>query len=298
LPASAALPVVTLGPLAFPAGVIALLAGAIAALAVGGWFQRRGGVSVESMLWWLLALALLGARAAFVLRWWPDYLAHPRDLLNIRDGGFLALPALLVLALATGLAAWRRVPLRTPLTWSVAAGVLVWGFVSLVALRLETATTAPMPALVLQDLDGRPVNLHELRGRPLVINLWATWCGPCRRELPTLAQAQKRMPDVRFVFANQGESAAVVRAFLDAQKLGLDHVLIDDSMQLSQHYNTRAYPTTLFLDAQGHLRDTHTGELSAATLAESLGHVAARDSRTLGSPAPSRPSTPPHPEGS
>lgn len=271
-----ALAVVTLGPLAFPVDVVALLAGVIAAFLVGGWMQRRGRVSVEYALWLLLALTLLGARVGFVLRWWPDYVAHPLDMVNVRDGGFGLLPGLLVLAMAAGLLAWRRMPLRVPLAWSVGAGVLVWGFVSLVALRLEVATTVPLPALVLHDLDGREVKLQDLLGRPLVINLWATWCGPCRRELPALAQAQQRMPGVRFVFANQGESAGVVRTFVDTEQLRLDHVLLDDGMQLSQYYNARAYPTTLFLDAQGHLRDTHMGELSAATLAESLSHVIAR----------------------
>lgn len=274
--AGQALAVVTLGPLAFPVDVVALLAGVIAAFLVGGWMQRRGRVSVEYALWLLLALTLLGARVGFVLRWWPDYVAHPLDMVNVRDGGFGLLPGLLVLAMAAGLLAWRRMPLRVPLAWSVGAGVLVWGFVSLVALRLEVATTVPLPALVLHDLDGREVKLQDLLGRPLVINLWATWCGPCRRELPALAQAQQRMPGVRFVFANQGESAGVVRTFVDTEQLRLDHVLLDDGMQLSQYYNARAYPTTLFLDAQGHLRDTHMGELSAATLAESLSHVIAR----------------------
>ena len=274
--AGEALSVVTLGPLAFSTGVVALLAGTITAFLVGGWLQRRGRATVEPSLWWLLVLTLLVARAGFVLRRWPDYLAHPLDLVNVRDGGFLPLPAVLALAVATALVAWRRRSQRVPLAWSVGAGVLVWGFVSLVVLRLDAASTAPLPALVLQDLDGRPVKLQDLRGQPLVINLWATWCGPCRRELPTLAQAQQRMPGVRFVFANQGESAGVVRAFVDAQGLRLDHVLVDEGMQLSQHYNARAYPTTLFLDAQGHLRDTHMGELSAATLAESLSHVIAK----------------------
>ncbi len=269
--------VVTLGPLAFSAAVVALLAAVVTALLVGGWFQRRGRASVELVLWLLLALSLLGARVGFVLHRWPDYLAHPRDLVNVRDGGFLLLPGLLVLALAAALVAWRRRPMRVPLAWSVGAGVLVWGFISLVALRLEAASNAPLPALLLRDLDGRAVNLRDLRGQPLVINLWATWCGPCRRELPTLAQAQQRMPGVRFVFANQGESPGVVRTFIDARQLKLEHVLLDDGMQLSQHYNARAYPTTLFLDAQGHLRDTRLGELSAATLAESLSHVVAKD---------------------
>lgn len=274
--AASLLSVVTLGPLAFSNGMVALLVGVITAFLVGAWFQRRGRGSVEPSLWWLLVLTLLVARASFVLRRWSDYFVHPLDMLNVRDGGFLLLPALLALAIATALLAWRRRALRMPLAWSVGAGVLVWGIVSLVALRLDAASTPPLPALVLQDLDGRPVRLQDLRGQPLVINLWATWCGPCRRELPTLARAQQAMPGVRFVFADQGESAGVVRAFMDAQGLRLDHVLLDDGMRLSQYYGARAYPTTLFLDAQGHLRDTHMGELSTATLAESLSRVTAK----------------------
>ena len=265
----------TLGPLAFSAGIVAVLAGVVVTFLIAAWLQRRGGSPTERMLWLLLALALFAARAAFVLRWWPQYAAQPLSMLNLRDGGFSAWPGLLALAVAVALIAWRRPLLRAPVAWSVGGGVLVWGFASVVALRLGAASAAPMPDLLLRDADGQTVTLRDLRGKPMVLNLWATWCGPCRRELPVLARAQRQLPGVRFVFADQGESAVTVRTFLLAQKLQLDHVMIDDGMQLSQHYGARGYPTTLFLDAQGHLRDTHMGELSAATLAESLGHVTA-----------------------
>jgi thiol-disulfide isomerase/thioredoxin len=265
--------VVTLGPLAFSAGVVALLAGVIAAFAIDGWLRRRGRVSVESALWLSLLLALLVARAVFVQRWWPEYIAHPWSMLNLRDGGLLAWPGLLALAVTTALIAWRRPPWRETLAWSVCGGVLVWGFISLTVQQLEATTRVPLPTMVLRDMDGHSVALHDLHGKPTVINLWATWCAPCRREMPVLALAQQRMPDVRFVFADQGESADAVRAFLSVQKLQLDNVVIDGGMQLSQYYSVRGYPTTLFLDAQGHLRDVHMGELSAATLAESLGRV-------------------------
>lgn len=265
--------VVTLGPLAFSAGVIALLAGVIVAFAIDGWLRRRGRASVESALWPSLLLALLVARAAFVLRWWPEYAAHPWSMLNVRDGGLLAWPGLLALAVATALVAWRRPPWRQSLAWSVVGGVLAWGFVSLTVQRLEATTRMPLPGITLLDMDGQSIALGELRGKPVVVNLWATWCAPCRREMPTLERAQRQMPDVRFVFANQGESASAVREFLEAQNLQLDNVLIDGGMQLSQYYNVRGYPSTLFLDAQGQLHDIHMGELSAATLAESLGHA-------------------------
>lgn len=274
--------VVTLGPLAFSAGVIALLAGVIVAFAIDGWFRRRGRASAEPALWLALLLALVVARAVFVLRWWPEYIAQPSSMLNLRDGGFPALPGVLTLAVATALIAWRRPSWRKTLTWSVCGGVLAWGFINVTVQRLEAATGPPLPDIVLHDMKGDPVALHDLRGNPTVINLWAAWCEPCRREMPVLERAQQRMPGIRFVFVNQGESTGAVRTFLDAQKLQLDNVVIDGSMQLSQYYSMRGYPSTLFLDARGHLRNTHLGELSAATLAESLRHVTAAGSSDSG----------------
>lgn len=270
--------VVTVGPLALSAGLIALLAGVIVAFAIDGWFRRHGRASAEPALWLSLLLALVTARVAFVVRWWPEYVAQPSSMLNLRDAGFSALAGLLALVVTTALIAWRRPSWRRCLTWSVCGGVLVWGFISLTVQRLEAATRLPLPDITLRDMAGHPVALRNLRGKPTVINLWATWCAPCRHEMPVLERAQQQMPGVRFVFANQGESAATVRTFLSAQKLQLDHVVIDGSMQLSQYYSMRGYPSTLFIDAQGHLRDARMGELSAATLAASLGHVTASSS--------------------
>lgn len=264
---------VTLGPLAFSGAMLAVVAGTVTAFCIGSGLHRRGRASPEHALWLLLLLAVLAARAAYVVRWWPEYAAHPASIINLRDGGLSPWSGLVVLALGAMAIGWRRRPLRAPLVWSLLGGVMAWGFASLVVQRLAVSTNIPLPALVLHDLDGQPVPLRALSGRPTVINLWATWCGPCRREMPVLEAAQQRMPGVRFVFANQGESALQVRRFLGAEKLRLDHVLIDDGMQLSVRYNVRAYPATLFLDAQGHLRDSHMGELSAATLAESVGRL-------------------------
>ena len=264
---------VTLGPLAFSGAMLAVVAGTVTAFGIGSGLHRRGRASPERALWLLLLSAVLAARAAYVVRWWPEYAAHPVSIINLRDGGLSPWSGLVVLALGAMAIGWRRRPLRAPLVWSLLGGVVVWGFASLVVQRLAVSTNIPLPALVLHDLDGQPVPLRALSGRPTVINLWATWCGPCRREMPVLEAAQQRMPGVRFVFANQGESAVQVRRFLGAEKLRLEHVLIDDGMQLSVRYNVRAYPTTLFLDAQGYLRDSHMGELSAATLAESVGRL-------------------------
>ena len=254
--------------------MLTLLAGVMTALMIDGWRRRRGLASVEASLWLLLIIAVLSARIVFVWRWWPEYSAQPMSILNLRDSGLSAWSGLFALVVATTLIAWRRPLLRKALIWSVCGGVLVWGFANLTVQQLSAASLVPLPNIVLHDTGRHSIYLPEFKGKPTVINLWATWCGPCRREMPALARAQQQMPNVRFVFANQGESTAAVRSFLAEQKLQLDNVLVDDGMQLSQYYNARAYPTTLFLDAQGHLRDTHMGELSAATLAQSIGRIA------------------------
>ena len=264
-----------IGPLALSSALLALLFGVVAALAVAGFLARRGYADAGNALYLALGIGLLGARAAYVAGWWPQYAQQPGSMLNFRDGGFDPLAGALGLVVAALLIGWRRPPLRRPLAAGVTVGIAAWAFAGLVAYKLTANTRPGLPALLLSDLDGRDVALEKLRGQPTVINLWATWCGPCRREMPVLAEAQRTMPQVRFVFADQGESAAAVKHFMQVQRLALDHVLIDGNLQLSNHYGARGYPATLFLDADGRLRDMHIGELSRATLAERLQRIEA-----------------------
>jgi thiol-disulfide isomerase/thioredoxin len=128
----------------------------------------------------------------------------------------------------------------------------------------------PLPDITLADIDGRSVALAQLAGKPVVVNLWATWCPPCRREMPVLGAAQKRHPEVQFVFANQGERANTVRGYLSEQAFQLDYVLLDTNQEFSRLLGSGALPTTLFFDAGGRLVEQRMGELSAATLTQKL----------------------------
>lgn len=261
-----------IGPLLFSAAVLALLFGVLAGMGTNAFLRRRGYADVGNAALCALAASLVGARIAFVLRWWPQYAQDPWSMLNVRDAGFDVLAGVTVLALAGVLIGWRRPAWRRPLAAVLVVGALAWGLGSLAA-RALSASQQPLPALTLRDLRGHPVALQDLRGQPTVINLWATWCGPCRREMPMLARAQARMPHVRFVFADQGESIAAVQRYLELERLELGHVLLDPHMDVSTWYGARGYPTTLFIDAQGALRDTQVGELSAATLAAHLARI-------------------------
>ncbi len=114
------------------------------------------------------------------------------------------------------------------------------------------------------------MELEDYVGKPLVVNLWATWCPPCRREMPVLAEAQRDNPELTILFVNQGEGQGVVNQYLEAEALGLDNVLLDSSGRLGQHVGSMALPSTLFYDAEGRQVGSHLGELSRASLARAL----------------------------
>jgi thiol-disulfide isomerase/thioredoxin len=166
----------------------------------------------------------------------------------------------------------RRAALRKPLILGLAAGALVWGgMFGAILLMNNTA----LPKVSLTTLAGEPADLAALAaGKPMVINLWARLCFPCRRKMPVLAAAQKRETGVRFVFVNQGEDGTTAQHYLTAAQLDLANVLFDPGAGIGREVGSMALPTTLFYDASGRLIDTNLGELSAASLASKLNRLA------------------------
>jgi thiol-disulfide isomerase/thioredoxin len=156
-----------------------------------------------------------------------------------------------------------------PVLISALIGVLLWAGGGQV-LSAWQERQMPLPVLQVTDLQGGEVDLQQFRGKPLVLNLWATWCGPCRREMPVLAVAQQAHADVQFVFLNQGETLDEVQGFLASERLALGNVLLDDDTAASTVLGVQAYPSTLFFDADGRLRELHLGELTAAGLEHKL----------------------------
>ena len=259
---------VNIGPFALSGSLLLLLATALVAAGAGHLAGRRQKIGIGSVLGDMLLAGVLVARIAFVAFWFDLYRSTPLSMLDIRDGGFMIGPGI---AAALLIALWRggrHPPLRKPLGVGLAAGALVWG-ASFGALRMTEPPA--LPTLSLTSLAGDPVTLAALADdKPLVVNLWASWCPPCRREMPVLAAAQQRETGVNFVFVNQGENGATAQRYLDAGRLGLANVLLDPGAALGRAVGSRALPTTLFYDADGRLADTHLGELSAASLESKL----------------------------
>lgn len=227
--------------------------------------KRAGALFTDALL-----VGLLAARLGYVLRWWPEYAVAPWSILAIGDGGFLwwiGLPA------ALAFAGWRSAgqpQLRTPVLAGIAAGMLAW-FALGATLALLQRSAPPLPDIAVVTLDGSPARLDASAGKPVVLNLWATWCPPCRREMPVFEDAVQAYPGVRFVLLNQGEDAATIGDYLDREGLHLHaQVLLDLHSLAMPATNTRGLPTTLFFDADGHLVDTHMGELTRASLADTM----------------------------
>ncbi len=152
---------------------------------------------------------------------------------------------------------------------------LVWGRVpgerTLTALPPAPAIGHPAPDFTLPTLAGGQVTLSDLRGQPVVLNFWASWCGPCRAEMPELQRLHDRLGEAGMAVlgVNQGESPDTAAAFLE--KLGLSFpVALDQRTGVSQQYLVNSLPTTFFIDREGVIRSTFIGPMSDAVIAQTL----------------------------
>lgn len=261
---------VGVGPVSLSIEHVLLILAFGVALLVGAIAGRKQKTPVAGSLADIFLVALVSARIGFVVRYFEHYQNDWLGMVDIRDGGFDVITGVLIALVFTGYRMWRQSTLRKPLSAALIAGAMTWG-ITFGAIALIHQQTSGLPDVELAELNGQPASLAAVAdGKPLVVNLWATWCPPCIREMPVLETAQQNYTDIRFVFANQGEHAETIRRFLEKQSLNLDHVVSDQTGSFGQVVGSHGLPTTLFYSADGQLLDSHMGELSRATLVEKL----------------------------
>lgn len=258
----------SLGPLLLPFSLLLVFASAGSALALGKWLSRSS-AEVDTTLWHAMLVGVVLARFAFVYEYRALYLATPLTILDIRDGGWNPTAGLIGAWMFALYRENRSPTIRRPLRWALVVGTAVF-FIGTALLTLGARSGQKLPELAFMSLEGKTVNLNAFQGKPTVVNLWATWCPPCVREMPVLHEAQGKHADVNFVFLNQGEDPGQVSRWLASQRLPLRNVLLDPKRQASAAFRQQGYPTTLFFNAEGELVSTRLGELSSATLNERL----------------------------
>ncbi len=121
----------------------------------------------------------------------------------------------------------------------------------------------PAPEFTLTAVDGAQVSLSDLRGQVVLINLWATWCPPCRAEMPAIQQAYERFRDQGFIVlaVNQQEESAVILKYMNDQRLTFP-ALLDSDARVSAAYQARVLPSSFFIDRRGIIRAVYRGPMS------------------------------------
>jgi len=130
----------------------------------------------------------------------------------------------------------------------------------------------PAAPFALDATDGHRVTLASLLGRPLVINFWATYCPPCRAEMPLLQTKVGTLSSVRLVLIDEGDGAQAARAFLDS--LGIHQPsLLDSDLGVGREYGAAALPLTVFVRVDGTIAARHVGQLDERVLAAELSNL-------------------------
>ncbi|MGI8588399.1 MAG: TlpA family protein disulfide reductase [Chloroflexia bacterium] len=139
----------------------------------------------------------------------------------------------------------------------------------------RVAQGAPAPDFSAPDLDGQAVDLHSLRGKPVWINFWATWCVPCKAEMPLMEQKYQQYRDSGLVIlgVNVQESKQTIRSWV-AGKFDW-RFLPDAEGKLANLYQVEGVPTHIFIDRAGVIRSVHVDQLSAPGMDAALAPILA-----------------------
>lgn len=132
---------------------------------------------------------------------------------------------------------------------------------------VSVAERKPAPDFTLEDAAGAPVTLSQLRGKVVLVNFWATWCGPCEQEIPWFGEFQKTYADQGFTVIGASTDFLgwqLVRPFMEKRRMGYPVVIAGPEIAKSFHH-VEALPTTFLIDREGRIAAEHIGVVSKGT---------------------------------
>ena len=228
---------------------------------------------------------IIGARLGFVLMTWSAFRAAPWTALYFWQPGYSPYSGLLAGAAYAAWRIWQRPVNERRSYLRVLGGGYAVGAVLAVAvfasMNMFTGSQVlragdRVPDFTLANLSGDTVRFSDLEGRAVVLNFWATWCPPCRREMPLLDAIQKEYESrgLSVVGIDVGENADVVRRYVES--IGVAYPIwvdaprgqtgTDSTQGLHARFGGVGLPTTVFVDPEGIVRNRRLGELNRAIL--------------------------------
>ncbi|MDX5406785.1 MAG: TlpA family protein disulfide reductase [Chromatiaceae bacterium] len=259
---------ISIGPLSLPTPVLLLLVSVALGLAVARWVGRGQTPTATDALLLIVLGALLVGRIIFVLRFADSY--HTIwQMLDFRDRGIDPGAAVLAALVLSAVQFRRYATLKKAMLSGIVSTAVCF---SAGSFWLHSQQQQQVLAnITLETLSGYPVALPDLaQGKPVVMNIWASWCPPCHREMPHLLAAEQLHPDVRFMLINLQENRATVQEYLRKHQLHFGHVLLDTRGDVASYYGAQGVPATLFFNADGTLSSAHFGEVSKAILQQGI----------------------------
>jgi peroxiredoxin len=282
---------ITLGPLLLTA-FLQLILGFFVAFWLLAVFSRRSKLDLSAgrgVLEGSFLIGLISARLVYAATNWNAYVEAPWSVLLVWQPGFHPIAGI---AIAAGYFIWRIWRIEVSTRWAFGGAALSSVAVTAILLIGVNATVGlfsdpdilrdgdRFPDFALQTIDGDAVRLSNFAGRPVVLNFWATWCSPCRREMPLLNAAHLQYADQGLAVLGLAvnEPASVVQPFIDAT--GVQYPIMVDvpgddgplsgSASILAMLGQKGLPTTVFLNSGGVIRRIYVGELSWAYLADQI----------------------------
>lgn len=135
---------------------------------------------------------------------------------------------------------------------------------------------SPAPDFIVTDYEGNEVKLSDFKGKPVVVNFWASWCYYCKLHMPDFNEAYKQYPDVQFLMVNatgsNGETVETAKAYIEQEEYEFD-VVFDAERNACTTYGISSYPQTFFIDKDGNISSHRVGMLSKEILQQEIERI-------------------------